>query len=117
MINLTQDTLVRIASWKSSFAKVGTLEGFCSKSTFGMTIEQLRARGEQEAWTTFAGMMLCSDRGFYDEQQSQYKKAIVIANGDHVLIDGKEYEVFVSKYNSGEFPKNSDPISFIPVKG
>lgn len=111
MINLKHNDLVKIASWVGSYAKVGTLNGYCPDRA-----ATARERGEPEAWTVNAGAALSSDKSYYAAEEAKAASAIVIAHGETVEIEGKPYTVRVMPRNDGQFPRNSDPIHFIPAK-
>ena len=108
MTNLSYGTNVRLATWGNSYAKIGTLDGYCTPAQ----AEISRKRGEPEAWTTFAGTCLTTSKQYYADEARKYADAVVIADGETVDIDGNLYVVNVIKGNAGPYPRNSDPIHF-----
>lgn len=108
---LNHNDLIKLVSWANSYAKVGTLNGYCPDFA-----DKARERGEDEAWTVYAGSSLSSDKSYYDRERAKFKAAVVIAHGDTVEIEGKFYTVHVNRGNDGAFPRNSDPVRFIAAK-
>ena len=108
---LNHNDLVKLASWVNSYAKVGTLNGYCPEFA-----DKARERGNDEAWTSQAGAMITNDKSYYEREQAKVAAAVVIAHGETVEIEGNLYRVHVNKGNDGEFPRNSDPIRFIAIK-
>jgi hypothetical protein len=116
---LNHGTLVRLATWKNSYARVGTIEGYANEDTrYGTpeaTIQRAVAMKQPMAWTSYAGSTICADPGFYERHAAQVASATVIAHGETVEIEGRYYAVRVVRGNDGAFPRNSDPIAFTPI--
>ena len=107
-ITIKHNDKIRIENWTSSFAVVGTLEGFCSEHA-----ERFRAKGEDEAWATYSGAAISNSPAFHEQHRADVAEAIVIAHDDIVSIEGREFRVCVLPGNGGAFPVNSDPINFV----
>jgi len=108
---ISHNDLVKLASWLNSYAKVGTLNGYCPN-----VADKARERGDDEAWTVNAGAALSSSKSFYEIENAKVARAIVVAHGETVEIEGNAYTVYVNRGNDGAFPRNSDPIRFIAAK-
>jgi hypothetical protein len=108
-IELNHDDLIRISSWTSSFATVGTLEGYCPDHA-----AKQRDQGCPEVWSGYTGSCISSSPSFYEKHRAEVASAIVIEDGDLVTVEGSFYRVFVIEGSGGEFPRNSDPVHFVP---
>ena len=117
MQTLKHGDLIKLATWKMATAKVATLPGFHAKYNDGPeALARSRANPQSpEVFCTYAGAAITSDPGHYTREIYKNEKAIVVTDGETVMVEGKEYTVKVMCGNGGEFPRNSDPIHFIPV--
>jgi hypothetical protein len=117
-VTLTHGELVRLASWSSSYASVGSVEGYTAsyQGDVARALERAQANGHELAWTVNVGASLVADGGaYYARENARVAGATILEDGQRVLIEGRPYRVRVVPGNAGEFPKNSDPIKFVPL--
>jgi hypothetical protein len=110
---LLHETCIRLASWRNSFAKVGTIESYLAGKPELQTL--CRNRGDDEVWASYTGATITTDKAFYRNHALTVEAATVVADNQIVSVDSKLYRVSVVPGNAGESPRNSDPIHFIPV--
>lgn len=135
--NLKAGDRIRLASWTSATAEVGTIwaaydkwyatatksdqnmvdHGFTPppRDTKDEFIARNRRNGGHDVWASHYGTMICNDQSYYAEQRRIHDEAIVVENNDLVSVAGKLWRIAVVKGNEGRFPNNSDPIHFIPA--
>jgi hypothetical protein len=111
MTTLSNGQYVRLATWTHSVASVGTLDGMALKPE---TLAMCRNRRDPECWTVYAGSTISDSKAFYERDRARVAGATVIADGETVEIEGKQYRVRVIPGNAGSSPRNSDPIQFVP---
>ena len=115
---LRHGTLVRHANWlRPAYAKVSTLEGCCAKNNSDLAAAQTRAKrnGQAEVWTVYAGAVIHTSQAQHMLDDTAYASAVVLADADDVLIEGRRYTVRFAQGNTGLAPRNSDPIKFTPT--
>lgn len=117
-VTLRHDQYVRLASWTNSYAQVGTVEGIYRKTpgceVYG-ALARAKALGHDIAFATYAGSTITSSKGFYEREAERVASAAILAEGQRVEIEGRAYTVKITPGNAGRFPKNADPIRFVPV--
>ena len=111
MLNLNHGSTIRLAAW-NAFAIVGTIQSYCSPRFAAMA----RARGDAEAWASYAGAAITDHRSYYIKHKADVASAIIVEHGQVVEIEGNRYSVKVMR-GCLPSPQFSDPIHFIPVKG
>ena len=133
MITLTYNQPIRSASWLSAvttfsvegYSRVQIAENAASKfphyveSTEEADARSIQRRHELASSIYTGAVILANGEGkdiYYANKAAQFEAAEVLATGDHVLIEGREY--VVSFPQNGEFhnyPRLADPIKFNPV--
>jgi len=106
---LTASQFVTVAGWDRAYV-FDTARNYCGGDEgHARTV----AQGHDTAWTINTGSSIVSDRAWsarmLAEEAEQLAGAVVIADGETVLIEG---ELFTVKVNGQRF---SDPISFKPA--
>jgi hypothetical protein len=117
---LTYETPVRAAAWYDDITvSVWTLAGYAAKSNRPLAelVERAIRLGHEQVGTIYTGTVLLGDRGAAErlrrERMELAARAVTLASGDRVEIDGVPYIVRFARGNeTGRAPINSDPIKF-----
>jgi hypothetical protein len=120
---LTYDTPVRSAHWYPRItASVFTVAGYAARYNEDVTTAVLRAieRGHELVGTIYSGAVLVGDpaeaAALLARDMALAARAVTLAEGDQVLIDGKLHVVHFPPGNEKvKAPRNSDPIHFQQV--
>jgi hypothetical protein len=117
---------VRLATWAAPYdrttVEVGTVRGYATEYRKDPAEAYARARknGHEIAWTLHAGTALTDSKAFYAAQRKiedeNLARAVILAPGDTVQIDGEQFVVLVPPGNTNGV-RNSDPIKFQPLPG
>lgn len=126
MLTLKHGDTVRLATWAHPYdrttATVGTVRAYCANygESPDAAFAKARSLGHATAWTTYVGGALlgsASERAAQRERElAALARAVILADGDTVQIEGGLYAVLVVPGNL-KGPRNCDPIKFIPVAG
>lgn len=111
-IVLSHGDCVRLPRWRMDYARVCTLNGYCSPSN----AELARSNGHPDAWTVFSGQIIVNDIGYYNERKRRVEQAHVLQDGMIVIIEDREFRVRVVLGNAGKSPRDSAPIAFDPIE-
>jgi len=103
---LTHGDNIKLASWHYNYATVRTLKA--------VRPNIVPSDDSELAWTIKSATILTNDPSHADAHNEAQARAIIVAMGETVSIDGKPYLVRVPRGNESE-ARNSDPIHFIPV--
>lgn len=120
MTILKHDDHVRLEGWEGISVKVGTARGYAASYNGDQEEAHQRAvkNGHNTAWTVYTGTALYGDRAYgalkAAERMENFIKAILLADGQVVEIEGERFTVKVIRRNE-KYPVNSDPIHFIKV--
>ena len=118
-INLKALDTVRHANWNGCTARVNTARAYAilNERCPDKAEKACREFGHDVVWTMYSGGTLMADGpakdAHYAKLDSDFKRAMILEDGDAVEIEGKSYTVKFNRGNTGEFPVNSDPIRFV----
>lgn len=120
---LAHGNFVRHDNWiGDAICTVGTARSFALIN--GRDPEEAHAaaikRHQETAWTIYVGGTLMADGpakdAHYARKAAERLRAVTLAEGETVCIEG---EFFTTRYvsgNTGQFPRNCDPIQFNPIQ-
>ena len=110
MQQLTYGQHVRLAAWRQT-ATVFTALGYGGPEC----VERSKAHGHELFGSVCIGTALRGD-GDYSAEDKAHAGSAVIADGEHVMIDGTVCRVLVDP-RCAQRPVYSDPIRFLPLPG
>lgn len=120
---LAHGSFVRHNNWQGdAICTVGTARSFALIN--GRDPEKAHAAAiklnQETAWTIYVGGTLMADGpakdAHYARKAAERLRAVTLAEGEPVCIEG---EFFTTRYvygNTGQFPRNCDPIQFNPIQ-
>jgi hypothetical protein len=122
MIALKDGDHVYAEGWQYPYhfdtAVVGTVEGSAKKwgENPDEYVKRSLERGHEVAWTMFGGVALYGDKDYAEKERKERElnraNAIILKEGDEVIIEGRQYTVAIDKRNQIQ-PFNCDPIHFV----
>lgn len=123
MLELRHGDFIRLNAWdaNTTTVEVCTVRGYASERKADPDHAEERAieRGHALAWSYMWSTCLYGDtdlanRDSRKRREAHYKSRLLEV-GQHVMIEGRQYEVICNKFNNRRYPLNSDPVSFKPV--
>lgn len=115
---IAHDQIIRHANWLRPFcARAFNVQGYARSHGYDVevTVSRAKANGHDLFGSVFTGMTITTSKESYRRENVTYEAATILEDGEHVMFEGVELIVCFAQGNSGQFPRNSDPINFKPA--
>jgi hypothetical protein len=123
VVALSDGDFVRHQNWiGDAVCTIGTARGFATK--YGNDPQKAHdnavKRNQETAWTVYVGATVMADGpakdAHYARKAAERLRAVTLAEGETVAIEGDLFTVRYVSGNTGQFPRNCDPIHFNPIQ-
>lgn len=113
ILTLNHGQEIYAVQWGKGYTcTVGTVEGYtvANNGNVEAAVQRALKNGHELAYTMNVGTCITDSKGYYEREEAKRATAVPVFAGEHVMIEGREYEVKLV----GQ--RYSDPIHFIAVE-